>query len=155
MEYLLFVVIGYLLSHYEVSRPLRFLFYALAVAGALLRTIGTYVLSIAAGEIVRTFWGYTGFAGVLQAVGVFVFLRYAGTALMKSRAVEKFINMMRGYTFPIYLLHWMFLQILLIFVKWEPRSITYRVLSPLIVIPMCILCTWLIRKIPGAKKILP
>lgn len=74
--FILYVVLGYLLSTEKESPRIRHLLYGLGIASVLLRYIGTIVLSIRDNEKNTTIgWGYLYFPSVFLAVAVFLFLK--------------------------------------------------------------------------------
>lgn len=56
--YLIYVLLGYVLSRLSLSRKHRLILYALALGGLLLHILGTYALSMNAGKIIQTYKGY-------------------------------------------------------------------------------------------------
>ena len=153
--YLIYLLIGYLLHKNEVKVRYRIMIYIAGVAGLLMHTIGTYVLSMEAGEIVRTYKGYLNVPCIMYSVSVFLFFRYGGARLMQNLCINKCINTIAGYTFALYILHWYVLRILVKEFEIDERSIYYRIGAPFLVLPIVMLLTWLIRKIPILKRVLP
>ena len=155
--YLFYLIVGYLLNEYNLTRSFRFTIYFLAFLGLIVHILGTYYLSIEANEIVRTFKGYNNLPCVLYSIGVFVFFK---TILQKKQPSEKSIldrtvMIIKKYTLSIYLIHWFILRIALKFLQINNRSLTFRLLSPIPIILICIGITFLLRKIPVIKRIVP
>lgn len=153
--YLIYLLLGYLISHYDISRRNRFLLYVAGIVGLLLHMIGTYRLSMLHGEIDGTFKGYLNVPCILYSVGLFVFFRYAGENLMEKKIIGKIINVLKSYTFSLYLLHWYILQIILRITHVSPASIVYRLSAPFITFAIVVVVTWIMRKIPILRKLLP
>lgn len=152
--YLIYILIGYLLSKRNLLPVQRAVIYLLAAAGLVMHAAGTYFYSTAAGELVHTFKGYTNVPCILYSVGVFVFLKEL-SARIQSEKVLHFLDVFSGYTFSVYLLHWYVLELMTRYLHLNNYSILYRVGMPFVVIPVCIGITALIRKIPGGKYIVP
>ena len=74
--YVMLVLLGYLISHNDISKRMRIVSYLLAVFGWAIQFFGTTALSIPQGEIVRVLKGYGNFPAVMQGVGVFVAFKY-------------------------------------------------------------------------------
>lgn len=74
--YLLFVAAGYLLNAHEFTRSQRYAIYAIALAGWLMHMGGTMILSEHGKGINQMFKGYLNLPAILQACGVFVFIKY-------------------------------------------------------------------------------
>lgn len=154
-EYLFFTLTGYLLHKYELKRKYRLILYLLAIIGLAMHIIGTYTLSIAAGEIVHTFKGYTNVPCVLYSIGMFVFIKYDLVKLMKFDFVDKIVNLLNPYTFGIYLIHWYILEIFFTGFGISRFSIIFRLFGPFIILIISIGIIWVIRKIPFVEIIIP
>lgn len=153
--YLLFVLLGYLLSHYSISRRWRILIYAAGLAGLILKIAGTFHWSMAAGYIIDYFEEYTCAPGVLYGCAVFVFFRYEGSRLMHSGKIAALIRHLSGYTLSYYLLHWFVLRL---FVEYLPMTIfdgIYRFFMPIPAILIMTLFTAAVRKVPVLRRVLP
>lgn len=73
--YILFILIGYLISHYELSINQRKCIYFLAIFGFLMYILGTNFSSFSQGKIIQTFKGYMNVPSVLYSTGVFTFFK--------------------------------------------------------------------------------
>ena len=153
--YLLFVLIGYLITKYDIPLAIRIVFYVLAIFGFILQVIGTYFFSMKAGEIVSIFKGYENVPSILQSVGVFVFFKYIGSRIMKIGWINILINFFSKYTFPLYLLHWYILEMVLKEFSVEKTSMFFRLATPFIALGITVGITFLIRKVPVLRRILP
>ena len=149
--YLIYPLLGYLLDKKDFNKRERTIVYIFGIAGLLMHIIGTYKLSMDAGEIVRTYKGYTNIPCILYSVAVFVFVKNISSKITKYNI----INFIGKYTFPIYLMHWYFLRIMVKTFDINTVSIFYRLLIPIVVIPICMLITYLLRKVPIVKRIVP
>lgn len=153
--YLFYPLVGYLLHKYEMPKKYRIVLYLLAILGLLLHITGTYYLSYEAGEIIKTYKGYTNLPSVLYSIGIFVFIKYDLIKIMKISIISKIVNFLDFYTFGIYLIHYYFLGFLIVVFKVNNTSIIYRLLSPIFAIIMSVVVIYLMRKIPIIEKILP
>ena len=151
--YIVYVLLGYILNEIKLSRVNKILIYIGALAGLLVHTIGTYYLSIKAGMIIETYKGYENLPCLVYSVGVYVLLQSIASKI-SSEKFWKVINFISGYTFPIYLMHiyvWRISTRLGIY----SRSLTVRLLMPYLVMVICIIITYFLRKIPIIKHIVP
>ena len=149
--YLLYPILGYLLDKKEFSKKERFLLYIISILGLLIHIIGTYQVSMEAGKVLRTFKGYNNIPSLMYSIGVFVFLKQIGNKITNY----KIISVISKYTFSIYLMHWYLLVIMEDTFSINNHSIIYRLGAPLVVIPLCMIITYLLRKIPIIKRIVP
>ena len=70
--YLIYPLLGYLLTHWKPNGWQRTVIYALGLGALVLRTVMTWRLSTQAGMVVYTYGTYLNFPCVLQALAVFV-----------------------------------------------------------------------------------
>lgn len=154
-DYLLFVLAGYLLSHYELNKKKRIGIYLLGLVGLLMETFGTYFLSIHQNTIVYTFSGYCNVPCVLYSISIFVFIRYFGAKVMNCSVINKLIKCLGKYTFAIYLIHMFVRESLVKQFNLNTITIIYRLFSPFLVIGICIIITIILRKIKYIKEIVP
>lgn len=74
--YLLYVILGYLLSTTDMSKKTRMFLCILGATGAGIRYISTVAWSTNSSGLNHAFWGYLSFPTVFLAVGVFVAVKY-------------------------------------------------------------------------------
>lgn len=153
-EYINYVLIGYLIDNNEIKKNHKIIIYILGIIGLLAHIILTYIVSKEAGIVIKTYKGYTNVPCILYSTAIFVFLKDIFERI-KNERVLSFANAFSKYTFAIYLIHFYIMQIIQIEFKLSVYSIIYRLGMPLIIIPICILITWLLRKIPIIKHIVP
>lgn len=153
-SYILYVIIGYLLHKYDLKRNSRLIIYLLGCAGILIHIVGTYCLSVSEGDVVQVFKGYLNVPCIMYSVAVFLFIKQIAKTIRKQRIIL-FIKKLSNYTFATYLMHWYIKEIMVALFDIDVRSIIYRVGAPFVIFAMCVLITWVIRKLPVVRKILP
>lgn len=155
--YTIFILLGYLLSIEDISKKQRIIIYIGAIIGILYRFITTFILSKEAGSVVKTTWGYTSWHSILLASAVFLFVKNLNleSKLENNSKIAKMLTQIASCSFGVYLIH----QIIMYYEKtifninassWEWRTIgiiTTYIISLLVV--------FLIKRIPGLKKIVP
>lgn len=152
--YMSYVLVGYLINKYEMSVIWRKIIYLLGVLGLIVHVVATYVLSYDAGYVVQTWKGYANIPCILYSIATFVLIKQIGSKIQNEKVISCIENLSQ-YTFAIYLIHWYIIQY---FVSWfsiDTRSFIYRVGMPFLVFVICICITWVIRKIPVLRRILP
>ena len=158
-SYLIYIFLGYYLAHTEIPRSRRIVIYVLALAGLAAHLVGTYVLSMRAGEIVQTYKGYVNLPCVLYAAGVFVFFKAVGDRVMARPFPGKLIESLAPHTFTVYLLHWFILSAILKFAGHFGMDLTtlllYRLGASVLVLQVCVLADLVVRKIPLIRRLLP
>ena len=153
--YLIWVVVGYVLYKYPPKLKTKCAIYTLAVVGLLLHICGTYILSMRDGQINSTYKGYNNLPSFMYSVGVFLFLTDIGKRLMTNKKVEKVICYIGKYTFAIYLMHWFVMNFITVKFQIDTLSIWWRLGAPIPIGLIVIAITWLIRKIPIVRNIVP
>lgn len=149
---LVYLVIGYLLSHYDCPAAWKKTIYISAVVALIVHIVGTYYLSMEADSVVKTFKNLI--VAVPYASGIFCFFRTYGNRIMDS-FVGKIVDFLKRYTFAIYLLHWFVMKSLLLLYPFNTRQLIYQLGAPIMIIPICIAITFILRKIPILKHIVP
>lgn len=153
--YLLYPILGYLCGNLELKRWQRGLIYVLGILGWLMQFAGTILLS-GEGEINDLFKGYTNLPAVLQAIGIFVFARYALAPLLeKSKGMVRVFSWFAKRTFGIYLMHYYFVAEIPKIFGIDVASISWRTVGSVGVFLLCAGVTWLLQQIPVVKRIVP
>lgn len=157
-SYLLYVLFGYVISHYETNIIVEIIIYVCGVIGVLTQIIGTYTLSMDAGTIDVTYKGFENLPCILYSMAVFMLIKRVGPFIMK-KGFAKFMNFVGSFTLGIYLVHWYVMEILekigIRYIGLDTTSLVYRLVSPFVIIAICILIIWIIRKIPIIRNIVP
>ena len=152
---IIFVLLGYYIYKKPPVRSAKIAIYILAVIGLLVHMVGTYLLSMKAGEVNEMLKGYANFPSVLYSLGVFVLLRDIAAKIEKIDWLRKFIELLGKYTFEVFLLHWFVINITGLFITIDDKNLLYRLLFPLFIYAVTVIVTWLLRKIPVIRKIVP
>ena len=153
--YLLYVVLGYLLSVEEIPKKLRWLLYGLGLGSMVLRYGMTVYLSLCDGAINKTFFGYTQYHAVFLAAAVFVFFRYDANvaALGKHPKVASALKTLSGCSLGVYLMHTL---IMVALGKVLPTDgWLWRLAVPFLVYGLGVAATLILKKIPLLKRIVP
>ncbi len=151
-SHLIFILIGYLLANYECHKKWKTFIYFAAIVAFLIHMIGTYILSMNAGTSVKTFKHIA--ISAPYASAIFLLGKTYGNKLMDG-VIGSFVNYIKGYTFSIYMLHWFIIRTLNYLYPFNVTSILYRLGMPFVIIPLCILMTNLLRKIPVIRYFVP
>ena len=152
---LFYALVGYLISKVNITKRLQIIIAVISFLGLMLHIFGTYYLSINAGKIVDIYKGYYNVPCILYSLGIFIFIKNISDNVFNNKVLNKIIFFLKDYTFAIYLLHWFILDIFVYLAKPNMKYVINRLSLPFIIIPLCILITYVIRKIPILKRILP
>lgn len=148
----LFVVVGYLLTHYEVSPRVRKVLYGAAVAALLVQIFGSYHWSMEAGSVQRLFKDRA--VSIPYAAGIVLFCKTHGARILDG-FVGRIVDFLKDYTFAIYLLQWFVFRSMKQFLPIDDTSLVYRLGAVPVVVVVCVGVTVLLRKIPGVRRVLP
>lgn len=152
--YMSYVLVGYLIHKYEMSKRWRGLIYALGLVGLAIHMGATYVLSYELGYVVQTWKGYANIPCILYSVAIFVLLKQIGECIKQERFISV-MEFLSKYTFAVYLIHWYLMDFAVEFFAIDTRLIVYRCGAPVVLFVLCIAITWCVRKVPVLRRILP
>ena len=153
-EYLFYAICGAYFHEKTLNKWQRIIIYLFGIAGLLAHIIGTYVLSSEAGKIIRTYKEYLNVPCVLYSLSIFILFREIGNKISNA-FFQKAILVLSKYTFAAYLMHWYILDYSVRLFSIDRRSVIYRLGMPIITYALVMMITYIIRKIPGLKKIVP
>ena len=171
LNYVVYAVLGYLISEYEAPAWMRWTVYGLALAAMILHGIGTLEDSRNIGSVSYLLKGYEKLPSYLYAAGVFLFVKEISDAVMKWKPLRVVVEKMAKYTFVTYLMHWYLMEMFLdaFHAKWFTNlfgcapidvlvvgsNLWYRLLTPFLLYAVCMGVAWVLRKIPLVKHIVP
>lgn len=153
--YMFYIFAGWLIKEHEFTKKEYAVTYVLGIIGFLLHFLGTYLESAKAGCIVQTYKGYTNLPAVLYSIAVFVLVKQLSEKINENGRAYKLICRFARYTFAIYLIHWFILDLMTKVLNLDKFLLCYRIGMPFIVIPLCIILAFLLRKVPIIKRIVP
>ena len=156
--FLFYATLGWLLDRVEISAKQRRTIYILSLVGLMMHICGTYILSMEAGKIIKTFKGYHNVPCILYATGIFIFIKHKVSSCSPrvNNYLLKTCKILQNYTFPIYLLHGFFIRILVKVLHIDTKTMLWRIGGTFLLILLSVMATWLIRKIPLiGKRVLP
>jgi len=155
LNYILYFIVGYLLSKYELKKKYIYFIYLLGIISLLAQIFGTYYFSINSGTIVQTFLGYDKLPCFLYSISIFTFVKNYSSYITKNIILCKIVSFLNKYTFSIYLIHMYVREICVRFLHLNTLSIKYMIFMPIPIIIICIGITWVLRKIKLTRYIVP
>lgn len=151
--YMIYPIVGYVINNENISKKKQWIIYLLGAIGLLLHIIGTWYLSYENGYIIKSYKGYSNLPCFLYSIAVFTFFKYNGEKIFKYKYLKKIIGELNKYTFAIYLEHFFIMEILKNY--FNTLSIFYRLFMPFVIIAMCCILTYVMRKIKYLKVFVP
>lgn len=152
--YVILAIIGYLIGHYDINKKYRIIIYVISLCSLLVRIIVPYYLSISSGELQNVIYGYTELSCVLYSIGIFIFIKYLKISEKFNGLLDK-IASLSDYTFGVYLMHYLLIDFVLKVFKLNTKNVIYMLIAPWMYISVCMVATWIIKKIPVVKRIVP
>lgn len=150
--YLIFPLIGYYISHYDIPLKYRKVIYALGLLGFLMMAVGTWVASFCSGEISYIFEGYRGVPCVLYSSALFLLFKNLKFGSWSIK-IEKLTVKLAPLAYGVYLVQWFVLHFVAK-IQWVDRgTFWYRTFGSIIVYLICLLVVWVIKKTPVLSKI--
>lgn len=154
-NYLFFCIAGFLINEYDMNTKYKNCIYILGLIGLLTQILGTHFASISAGKIVGTYSGYLNLPCILYSIAIFTFFKNYGNKMMNCKFVKKLVRFLNKYTFAIYLLHNFIRNYFVVTFNINTISIYWRLFSFIPIITLCVVITFVLRKIKFVKSIVP
>lgn len=154
--YMIYVILGYLLSTQDIPKKYRFIIYVLAISAILYRYFMTLICSNKTGAIDQRTWGYTQFHVYILASAVFIFVKNLKLdEKIQNERIKKVISIISGCSFGIYLIHLIIRFYICNLFKINILSWEWRAFGFLLVYIISLIIVYLLKKIPVIKKIVP
>lgn len=152
--WMIYLLIGYFMDRYEIKKASRILIYVLGSLGVLLIVFGTLHASYQAGYYYGGFKGFINIPILFYASAVFLlFKRLSGT---KAECfLYKIAKPFVGATFGIYLIHRIFIEILIKFFPSNTTGLAFRLSGSLCVFLVSAVVVKIMQKIPLLRHIVP
>lgn len=154
-EYVMFLLLGYLLTHVELSRRQAGAVYALGVFGLVLRYAGSLLYSYRLGNIDQTFYGYSNFPSVVLAAAVFLWFWRRDWSALEKPGRAAVLRRISGASFGVYLIHFYWLRFLVDTFALDMRSWQWRLFGVPVVYLVSLAIVLLLKKIPLLKRLVP
>ncbi len=150
---LIYAIIGYCLSHYEIPRRGRLIIYFLGISGLLLHFFGTWYFSWRDDAINDIFKGYGNIPCLLYSSAVFLFVKQIPFEKL-SGFITKALMLFGGQTFGIYLIHMYIITASNRF-GLSPESVYARTAFAILIFVLSGLLVKLAQRIPIIKHLVP
>lgn len=153
--FLLYPLLGYLLATTDLEKRTRMVIYTLGILGAMIRYMGTYLLSTSDGVINKTFFDYNEYYSFFLAAAIFTFFKYSRiiNVIVNNKYAKKMIICLSSLSFGVYLSHMIVYRALAKVIS--VNTWIWRLIIPFVIYGICILITCCIKKLPLVKIIVP
>lgn len=154
--YLIYVVLGFLLSRQDLSKVHTRTIYVLGVCGVLFRFILTARASFDAGELVRVGWGTASLPCFFEAAAVFLLFRGVGSSLSGHfPRVDNALARLASCSLGIYLVHIFVLRGLMEMTATDFTSAIVRLAGPFLVYVISLAIVLALKKVPLLHRLVP
>mgnify|MGYP004563539259 FL=1 len=150
--YLIFVILGYLLSVMDVSRVKRIIIYIIGILSVIIRYGYTYCMSINANMLIDHLFDYTSLLSVFLAVSVFLLIKN----ISWDKLNEKRVAVLASCTMGVYLIHIQIkYTIFNTIFPFAQTNLIYRILGTFCLYILSVIIVLLIKKMPIINKVVP
>jgi len=160
-EYIMFVMLGYVLGKSGFGWRIRWLIYLLGLVGFGIHFWGTWRFSPVGGPINMLFKGYMNWPSILYSSAVFVAVKSVSWSRWYAfRPLAWMLDKLKDASFSIYLLHGFLVyraipEFLPMFLGREYGSlVAYRLFAPFAIVAICVVAHYLLSCIPVVRHTL-
>lgn len=156
-SYIIFLLLGYLLSTENLTKKQRIFVYLSGIASALIRYFYTYYFSIKEGVLNKDLFDYCSGISIMLAIAVFIFIKNIDWEKIRNKLHIKpnVIAKISSCSFGVYLIHMLIKNKLTNMLELNVYSIWYRTIGAIAIYLICLLIVYIIKKIPIIRKIVP
>lgn len=145
---IIYALIGYILDRINLPKNLCLIIYIAGIASI----VHHFIINITISPY--SLFGYKNLDCILYSISIFTFIKNYADKLYSNNILNKLFEFLKQYTFAIYLLHYDILKSIPILFDLSIDSVYYRYIVPFEAIIVCIIITFIIRKLPLGKYIL-
>ncbi len=154
--YLIYVVLGYVLSRQDLSKAHVRTIYVLGACGLLFRFVLTAHSSFGAGELVKVGWGTTSLPCFFEAAAVFLLFRRVGGSLSErfpqaGAALARLASCSLG----VYLVHIFVLRGFMAATATDYSSVIVRIAGPFLVYAVSLAIVLVLKRVPLLRRLVP
>lgn len=153
--YVIFMILGYLLSTEDISEKYRKVIYAIGIMGGITRYVGIYLLSMRDGAINGIFFSYVQIHSFALATAIFIFFKYINWDRIFGKMTQKWIAQISGCSLGIYLIHRRLMDYELRIIPFSESSLWWRVGGVIATYGICLVIVYVVKKVPVVKKVFP
>ena len=156
-SYIMYILLGYLLSTTKLNKNQKIVIYLLAIEALLTRYVYTLFASMSTGVLNQDSWGYTTFTAVFPTIALFVFIKDLDWEKIfeKFKIDTKIVEKLASCSFGVYLMHMIIQKIIVKIFDINTSMYFYRLIFPILAYIICVAIVLIIKKIPIVKKIVP
>lgn len=148
--FIMYAVFGYLVATGEWQKKHRRLLYFITVISEIFIILFTIFVSAKKGETSAYLLNYLYFPSALMAASIFVFFRHLNTEKIGEKAT-KFLSVLTECNMGVWLTHSIGIILVQKITELPNESYIFRFIAPIIIYAMCVVGTYIVKKIPFVK----
>ncbi len=148
---LIYLLLGYCLSHYDLNRPARIFLYVAGILSFIYMVCKKNLVALGQGES----YGYftAAFLYIVVSAALFCAFRYAGAK--SENMPTKIVDFLANYTLGVYLVHEFFVKMFIPFFAPSLAIIPRCIIGSILVYALSVILIFIMRKIPILRRIVP
>lgn len=146
-DYMMFPILGYLISTCETPRKYRIFLYISAVLSGILAVVYTVYNSSISGETVQTMVSYKFFPSALIGIALFTFIKHI--EFKKIRSNERAVKLIRSVSeccMGVWLSHSLAMMLIRYVTRIDEASYIWRFIMPIVIFIVCTIGVKLVKK---------
>lgn len=154
LGYMIYIFAGYIIHNYKFHKNFKLLIYFLGIIGLLLRLIISHYLTMKNKKPDRTEINYIGLPIVMYSCSVFLFIKENFEYLFKNTNIF-YINIIGSLSMGPFFLHYIIIWGLPHLFNYNEWSFYFRFFGAFLILFICFIITFFIKKIPIIKFLTP
>lgn len=150
-----YIFVGWIICHENYSKKMRMLVYIAGIGGALLMFAGTYFLSRQAGYMDTFFMDYVSIACMPMATAVMLFAKRVRWERVYKVIPKRIVRLISSASLGVYLLHMVFVTFCSYYESIYRHPMYIMIMGPLVIYPLSLICTLVIKKTPLIQWMIP
>ena len=152
--YLIYIFAGYIIHNYIFSKFTKVIIYFLGISSFFVDLIGTHVLTFKYKKIIIIHKGYLNLPCILYSCSLFLFLKEYCYLILKI-INEKYINKLGSLTLGPFFMHLAIRETFHKFIKFNNLIGFNLIFRSLLLFLLCIFFSYVLKKIPLVKILVP
>ena len=154
VDKIIYVFAGYIIHNYNFSNSTKLIIYIIGIICFFIHFQGTQILTLKYGKIIHLHKGYKNFPCVIYSCSLFLLIKENCHLLF--RIINKdYINKIGTLTYGPFFLHLIIKNTYVKYFKPNRLSFIYRFFGGIIIFFICLILTYLLKKIPFGNYLVP
>lgn len=154
--YVIYLILGYLLSTFDINKKYRIVIHILAIIGLFYRYFTTYYYSKTLGYVFKDTWGYTSWHCILLSMSVFLIIKYSNlNSIENNNKLSNIVKEISSCSFGIYLIHLIVKYYEIGLFNWNTYSWHFRTFGVIVTYIVSLAIVYILKRIPVIKKTVP